>query len=51
MEWKDGNCWYSDYSYNYCFNKQVFLIEIKLIFLKVVLKEFLNYSFSADELN
>ena len=30
MEWKDGNCWYRNYVYNYCFNKPVFLIEIKL---------------------
>jgi len=25
MEWKDGNCWYRNYFYNYCFNKPVFL--------------------------
>jgi len=25
MEWKDGNCWYRNYSYNCCFNKPVFL--------------------------
>ena len=37
MEWKDGNYWYRNYFHNYCFNKSVFLIEIKFIFLKVVL--------------
>ena len=42
MEWKDGNGWYRNYFYNYCFNKPVFLIEIKFIFLKVVLKDLIK---------
>ena len=42
MEWKDGNCWYRNYFYNSCFNKPVFLIEIKFISLKVVLKDLIK---------
>ena len=40
MQWKDGNCWDRNYFYNNCFNKPVFLIKIKLIFLKLVQKEY-----------
>ena len=42
MEWKDGNCGDRNYFYNYCFNKPIVLIEIKLFDLKLVLKDLLR---------